>query len=562
MAGGDEDGPALTLGPLLRHVDEASATIWVETDRPCQVEVLGRRARTFTVAGHHYALVVIDGLRPGTEYEYTVTLDAAVRWPAPDSVFPPSTLRTLDGARPRRLLFGSCRVAEIPDPRRRRARARDQAEHGPDALVACALGLPGQPRDSWPDALLLIGDQVYADEPGPRTREFIAARRDPARPPGYQVDGFEEYCALYREAWSEPAVRWLLSVIPTLMIFDDHDVHDDWNTSASWRRDFAAKPWWQPRMRAALMSYWLYQHLGNLSPAELGKDELWREVREAGDAAALLGDFAARADAQADGAGTAARWSFRRDFGRVRVIVIDSRADRVLDERERRMTSKDGWQWVVDSAAGDWDHVVLASSLPVLLDPGIHALETWNAAVCRGAWGARLARAGERMRRAVDLEHWPAFGASFADFEHLLASVASGRAAGGGGEPPSTVTVLGGDVHHSYLAVADLPAGSGARSAVYQAVCSPIHNALPPRFRRLQQLATSRAGVLLAVAAARLSGAGRPATGWRFTGGPWFHNMLATLDFDGREARIRFERAACDPGGVPRLRLVKEGTLS
>src|SRR5258708_32283708 len=60
--------------------------------------------------------------------------------------------------------------------------------------------------------------------------------------PDNEVADFEEYCALYREAWSQPAVRWLFSVIPTAMIFDDHDVHDDWNTSAQWRAGAAARP--------------------------------------------------------------------------------------------------------------------------------------------------------------------------------------------------------------------------------------------------------------------------------------------------------------------------------
>ena len=37
---------------LLRHVDETSATVWVETDGPCEVTVLSARCRTFEVAGH------------------------------------------------------------------------------------------------------------------------------------------------------------------------------------------------------------------------------------------------------------------------------------------------------------------------------------------------------------------------------------------------------------------------------------------------------------------------------------------------------------------------------
>ena len=139
----------------------------------------------------------------------------------------------------------------------------------------------------------------------------------------------------------------------------------------------------------------------------------------------------------------------------VRIVVIDSRSGRVLEEGRRRMVGEAEWQWVTESVAGDWNHVVLASSLPLLLPYGIHGLEAWNEAVCAGAWGQRLARAGERIRRELDLEHWAAFGASFGQFEELL----TGLATGARGRPPASVTVLGGDIHHSYLAAVDFPAG-------------------------------------------------------------------------------------------------------
>jgi hypothetical protein len=49
--------PDVIVGPMLRYVDETSASIWVETSEPCEVtvEVDGTRAadRTFTVHGHH-----------------------------------------------------------------------------------------------------------------------------------------------------------------------------------------------------------------------------------------------------------------------------------------------------------------------------------------------------------------------------------------------------------------------------------------------------------------------------------------------------------------------------
>ena len=67
----------------------------------------------------------------------------------------------------------------------------------------------------------------------------------------------------------------------------------------AWRRDYAAKPWWAARITGAYMSYWIYQHLGNLSPEDLAKDELWRQVQQPGDAAALPAGFAVRADQRA-----------------------------------------------------------------------------------------------------------------------------------------------------------------------------------------------------------------------------------------------------------------------
>ena len=71
----------LVLGPLLRHVGTEDATVWVETDSPCTVEVLGCTEQTWTVAGHHYALVCVEGLAPGTSTPYDVRLDGEVVWP-------------------------------------------------------------------------------------------------------------------------------------------------------------------------------------------------------------------------------------------------------------------------------------------------------------------------------------------------------------------------------------------------------------------------------------------------------------------------------------------------
>ena len=57
--------PQLVLGPLLRYVGDTCAVVWVETDSACEVAVLGTKSSTFTVAGHHYAVVRAEGLKAG-----------------------------------------------------------------------------------------------------------------------------------------------------------------------------------------------------------------------------------------------------------------------------------------------------------------------------------------------------------------------------------------------------------------------------------------------------------------------------------------------------------------
>ena len=55
---------------MLRYAGTESATFWVETSAPCTVEILGHRTSTFAVEGHHYALLLVDDLTPGSVTPY------------------------------------------------------------------------------------------------------------------------------------------------------------------------------------------------------------------------------------------------------------------------------------------------------------------------------------------------------------------------------------------------------------------------------------------------------------------------------------------------------------
>jgi phosphodiesterase/alkaline phosphatase D-like protein len=123
--------------------------------------------------------------------------------------------------------------------------------------MVLARQLAGQDEAGWPHAVLMLGDQVYADETSEATQQRIRQRRDITAGSREQVADFEEYTWLYAESWNDPDVRWLMSVLPSSMIFDDHDICDDWNTSRAWREDMRATDWWAERIIGGLSSYWV-----------------------------------------------------------------------------------------------------------------------------------------------------------------------------------------------------------------------------------------------------------------------------------------------------------------
>ncbi len=526
-------GAELVLGPLLRYAGSESATFWLETRAACEVEILGHRTKTFAVEGHHYALLLVDDLEPASVVSYDVRLDGGLVWP-PDDGRPQPVVHTRNEERQVRLVFGSCRVGD-PQP-------TDLTPPWPEELKALGIdALWTYSRQlqrgelEWPDAVLLLGDQVYADEVSPETLEFIRSRRSTEGEPGEQIADFEEYSRLYRESWSEPDIRWLLSTVPTTMIFDDHDVIDDWNISWRWVEEMRQEEWWDARITGAFMSYWIYQHLGNLSPPELDAELTLPRVRaEEQDAGPLLREVARQWDRES----AASRWAFYRDFGDTRLLVLDSRAARVLSDGRRQMIDDEEWDWIVEHSVGEFDHLVIASTLPVFLPTGIHHLQSWNEALCAGRWGGLVAKLSERLRRAVDLEHWAAFNRSFEQLCDWLRTLARGTETA---RPPASILILGGDVHRSSVSEVELQPGSRCR--VHQLVCSPYRNPLSPKERRIVAITGSRFGAWIFGALARLAGVPAPSASWRPLRPGTFENSVGELFLDGRAATATLRRS-------------------
>lgn len=543
---------SILVGPLLRYVGSTQATIFVETDAYCQVAVCaaGRRwsVPTFRAHGHHYALVLIDGLEPGSVQEYSVELDSVRVWPDPDSQFPPSRIATRDDSKQPSFLFGSCRTSVSHDK-------DGNQEHGVDALRAYASEMVRSP-DHWPDFVLFLGDQLYADETSPAMQEFIERRRGLQEPPGEEVKDFVEYAELYRLAWTDSLNRWLLSTLSSAMIFDDHDVRDDWNTSHTWHEQMNATPWWHDRIVGALGSYWIYQHAGNLDHETLADDKIWKIIaaHQGPDELDLTDTIDAFAE-EVDEDPTTYRFSFVRDLGASALVVIDSRAARDLRPQHRAMLDADELAWVDRHLRGGVEHLFVGTSLPFLLPEGIHDLESLNESMAQGAW-PRLAKVGEKIRQAVDLEHWAAFENSFADVSEMVMQVARGER----GPAPATITFLSGDVHNSYVnEVTHTP--TPITSKIVQAVCSPIRNPLPVHVRMLQGTLSGWMGSPMRSLVNRLPKVRKPDYTWDTTHGPWFDNNLARAEMLGSRLLLTWARGEVVGDDYDHPRLVRVATV-
>lgn len=305
------------------------------------------------------------------------------------------------------------------------------------------------------------------------------------------------------------------------------------------------------------MSYWIYQHLGNLGPAELATDPLYKAVRSAPDGTEALRSFATRADADRPGT----RWSYRRDLGRVRLLMVDTRMARVLAEEERAMLHPDEEAWLREQALGDpggHDHLLIGSSLPWLLPGLVHEAERWNAALC----GASAAPLGPLRRVAAARRRPGALGG----LPRLLRPA----------RPPHR-----GSRHrprrsrHGLRPLRRRPprlrrrepprrhrphSPARRRGRVHQLTCSPVHNAIPLPIRAGFRLGWSRAGGLLGRVFARHGRTGRAPVTWRRSGGPWFGNQLMTLTLRGRRADLHLDQARTGRGPA-RLERVWEGRL-
>jgi hypothetical protein len=343
--------------------------------------------------------------------------------------------------------------------------------------------------------------------------------------------------------------------VPTAMIFDDHEIHAQWHISEQWQAKYEAHDWYEPHISAGLMAYWIYQHIGNLSFKEIQDHDLLDECYDAEDAGELLREQMLGADKQSDHS----RWSYCRDIGNTRLVVIDSRAGRELKPPDRKIVNDGEWEWIVDKARGDFDHLLLASSVPFFLTPGLHHAEAFATHLADGNRGKLAARFGEKVREIGVIDHWAAFPNSFERLCKLLGEIGTGEAGEGG--PPESIVLLSGDVHHCYLARVSLDTEPECHSKIFQAVCSAYRKDLEPNQLRIMRAANSKRGERIARRIARSVGAPAPPAKWEIVHPPNYDNAVASLYLERGKSRLLVESPRGSDWRNPDLHTVFEQDL-
>lgn len=192
-------------GPLLGNVSAETASFWVRTARESDVQVMVSQSAGFlnaikgavvqSVSDEDFTAVAeVHGLKPGTEYFYAIRIGEG-DWNANER----QKFRTFgtSGESSRFTIAFGGGAGYVP-----------HNERMWDTISAC-----------HPDAILLLGDNVYIDDP-----ESVA---------------MQQYT--YQRRQSRPEWRSLTARVPVFTIWDDHD----FSTNDSWGGPDVSVPFWK-----------------------------------------------------------------------------------------------------------------------------------------------------------------------------------------------------------------------------------------------------------------------------------------------------------------------------
>jgi hypothetical protein len=244
-------------------------------------------------------------------------------------------------------------------------------------------GIPDQNQDVpevkvTPYHLLLQGgDQVYADsmwEPNladSSRKDVMAEWLDKSWKDGNAAAVTDKmrntleafYFNLYIDRWSQPEVKQILARIPTIAMWDDHDLIDGWGSYPPERQNCKVYgAIWDSASKAFAV---FQQHLkdGERHPKAIGKAsaDWWKQPEGQKEPVK-----------QEDRKGA---FSFAHRVGDIAILAIDMRSQRTSETQVVGATHWDEiYEWIKKDLPGDVSHFLVMSSIPVVY-PGFDTLE-------------------------------------------------------------------------------------------------------------------------------------------------------------------------------------------
>ncbi|TYC61001.1 alkaline phosphatase family protein [Rhodobacterales bacterium] len=256
-----------------------------------------------------------------------------------------------------------------------------------------------------------------------------------------------------------PACRRVLAHLPVAMIFDDHDVTDDWNLSLAWEQSAYGHPLARRVIGNALLAYGINQGWGN-------RPEVFREHLEAPLRAAFEAPGSDRHDEAIEAFLGFECWDFQWQT-EPPLIVLDTRTRRWRSERNSHYPSGLlDWEAATDLQGHltGKDAVLLVSAAPIF---GVKLIETVQ---------RFFTLIGKPLM--VDAEYWMAHPGT----AEAILNVFRHR------NTPRHFVILSGDVHYSFVYDVELrgrhPGLDGSTEGgpeIWQICSSGIKNTWPEK---------------------------------------------------------------------------------
>ncbi|QTH64324.1 hypothetical protein J1N51_02230 [Psychrosphaera ytuae] len=246
-----------------------------------------------------------------------------------------------------------------------------------------------------------------------------------------------------------PDFELTLANIPTLMIFDDHDVTDDWNLSADWEEHIYGNDFTRKMIKNALLSYAVFQSWGN-------NPEKNRPIIQQIQALSHENDFSSEPLTEA--LFDFSEWHFEVQ-SQPKIVVLDTRTHRWRSEKDPKNPSGlmdfPRLEEFERQVFKETDSILVVSPAPVF---GVKSIEVVQK-IC-AFFGKEL---------LVDVENWMAHQGSAKKLMNILRDERA----------PDEIIIMSGDVHYSFCFSAERRF-SDIEDRIWQLTCSGFKNQFPP----------------------------------------------------------------------------------